>query len=185
MHMKQYSSLGQAIFDCLGNSGRKDPDIMFTRKKDPDPKPPFSKDPLSGAFSKSSNLGRLSVFKKLRIREDTCDRFFVSGSKSSVFEKIRVRVHVALDSKSYSTKFGPMKSSHGAGPAATHILKRFADRISERHGNSYSETVMWLRTKLPFALLRSSIMCLRGSRPHRSRVVHLDAIQLATSEAGL
>ena len=39
-----------------------------------------------------------SVFKKLRIRADTCDRFYVSGveSKSSVFEKTRVRVHVAL-----------------------------------------------------------------------------------------
>ena len=57
MHVKQYSSLGQAIFDRLGNSGRKDPDTMFTCKKDPDPKPPFSKDPLSGAFSKSSVLG--------------------------------------------------------------------------------------------------------------------------------
>ena len=73
----------------------------------------------------------------------------------------------------------------GAGPSATHFLKRLAGRISERHANSYSETVMWLRTKLSFALLRSSIMCLRGSRPHRSRVVRLDAIQLATSEAGL
>ena len=71
-----------------------------------------------------------SVFKKLRIRTDTCDRFYVSfvwnlisysvackkkskacffpkkkkkkkvsmypGSKSSVFEKTRIRVHVAL-----------------------------------------------------------------------------------------
>ena len=41
-----------------------------------------------------------------------------------------------------------------------------------------------IRTKLSFAFLRSSIMCLRGSRPHRSRLVRLDAIQLATSEAG-
>ena len=65
MHVKQYSSLGHAIFDRLGNSGRKDPDTMVhtqkrsgchvhTQKKDPDPKPPFPKDPLSGAFSKSS-----------------------------------------------------------------------------------------------------------------------------------
>ena len=55
--VEQHSSLGQAIADLLGNSGRKDPDTMFTRNKDPDPKPPFSKDPLSGAFSKSSVLG--------------------------------------------------------------------------------------------------------------------------------
>ena len=59
MHMKQSSSLGQAIADLLGNkySGRKDPATMFTRKNDPDTKPPFSKDPLLGAFSKSSVWG--------------------------------------------------------------------------------------------------------------------------------
>ena len=55
MHVKQFLSRGQAIFDRLGNSGRKDPDTMFTSKKDP--KPPFSKDPLSGAFSKRSLWG--------------------------------------------------------------------------------------------------------------------------------
>ena len=70
MHVKQYSSLGHAhaIFDRLGNSGRKDPDTMFTRKKDPDPKPPFSKDPLSGAFSKSSVLGP----ERFQKAPDTC-----------------------------------------------------------------------------------------------------------------
>ena len=83
MHVKQYSSLGQAIFDRLGNSGRKDPHTMFTRKKDPDPKPPFSKDPLSGAFSKSSVLGP----ERFQKDPDTCDRSMYPGSKSSVFEK--------------------------------------------------------------------------------------------------
>ena len=56
MARKQYSSLGQAIFDRLGNSGRKDPDTMFTHKKDPDPKPPFSKDHLRERFRKASSL---------------------------------------------------------------------------------------------------------------------------------
>ena len=68
MHGKQFSLLGHASFDCLGNSGRKDPDTMFTRKKDPDPKPPFSKDPLSGAFSKSSVLGP----ERFQKAPDTC-----------------------------------------------------------------------------------------------------------------
>ena len=68
MHVKQYLPRGQAIFDRLGNSGRKDADTMFTRKKDPDPKHPFSKDPLSGAFSKSSVLGP----KRFQKAPDTC-----------------------------------------------------------------------------------------------------------------
>ena len=62
---------------------------MFTRKKDPDPKPPFSKDPLSEAFSKSSVLGpERHKFKKLRIRADMTVSMY-PGSKSSVFEKTR------------------------------------------------------------------------------------------------
>ena len=99
MHVKQYSSLGQAIFDRLGNSGRKDPDTMFTRKKDPDPKPPFSKDPLSGAFSKSSVLGPdrfqkapntyVSGVEKLRFRKDpgTCARGL--SNFDGIFDQLR------------------------------------------------------------------------------------------------
>ena len=70
----------------------------------------------------------------------------------------------------------------GAGPAATTFLKRLADRISSTHQLSYNEAIVWLRTRLSFALLRSSLMCIRGSRPHRSRRVDLNAIQVAISE---
>ena len=91
----QYLSRGQAIFDRLGKSNRKGPETMFTRKKDPDPKPPFSKDPLSRAFSKSSVLiGAQAISKSsgyVRIRVTV-----YPGSKGSVFEKTRIRVHVAL-----------------------------------------------------------------------------------------
>ena len=96
MRVKQYSSFGQAIFDRLGNSGRKDRNTMFTRKKDPDPKPPFSKDPLSGAFSKSSVLGPECSPKA----PDTCGYVWpflcIRGRKAPFSKKTRVRVHVAL-----------------------------------------------------------------------------------------
>ena len=42
----------------------------------------------------------------------------------------------------------------GAGPAATTFLKRLADRISSTHQLSYNEAIVWLRTRLSFALLR-------------------------------
>ena len=83
MHVKQYLSRGQAIFDRLGNSGRKAPDTMFTRKNDPDPKPPFSKDPVSRAFSKSSVL----VPKRFQKAPDTCDRFGCIRGRKAPFSK--------------------------------------------------------------------------------------------------
>ena len=36
--------------------------------------------------------------------------------------------------------------------------------ISEKRDDSYSDTMNYIRTKLSFALLRSSILCLRGCR---------------------
>ena len=70
----------------------------------------------------------------------------------------------------------------GAGPAATTFLKRLADQISSTHQLSYNEAIVWLRTRLSFALLRSSLMCIRGSRPHRSRRVDFNAVSAAISE---
>ena len=52
----------------------------------------------------------------------------------------------------------------GAGPAATTFLKRLADKVAEKRNSSYSQTVGWLRCRLSFALLRASLLCLRGSR---------------------
>ena len=72
----------------------------------------------------------------------------------------------------------------GAGPAATTFLKRLADRISSTHQLWHNEAIVWLRTRLSFALLRSSLICIRRSRPHRdrSRRVDLNAVPVATSE---
>ena len=37
---------------------------------------------------------------------------------------------------------------------------------------SYSSLMVWLRCKLSFAILRSTVMCIRGSRSSRHRAVH-------------
>ena len=52
----------------------------------------------------------------------------------------------------------------GADPAATTFLKRLADKVAEKRNSSYAQTVGWLRCRLSFALLRASLLCLRGSR---------------------
>ena len=86
MHGKQFSLLGHASFDCLGNSGRKDPDTMFTRKKIRIRNLHFPKIHFREHFRKALFWGP-SVFKKLRIPADTCDRFYVSGVEKLRFRK--------------------------------------------------------------------------------------------------
>lgn len=52
----------------------------------------------------------------------------------------------------------------GAGPAATVFLRRLAALLAEKKNTTYTLTLGWLRCRLTFALLRSSILCLRGAR---------------------
>ena len=74
----------------------------------------------------------------------------------------------------------------GMGPQASVTVKRIAERLSEKKELPRSVVSGWLKCKISFALLRSSIVCLRGTRPYRPKKqdnqneVHID---LAVSEA--
>ena len=52
----------------------------------------------------------------------------------------------------------------GMGKASSSLYKRIASLLSEKTGEAYSTTMAWIRCRLSFALLRSSIMCIRGAR---------------------
>ena len=54
--------------------------------------------------------------------------------------------------------------SGGMGPTAKVVYKKLAAMSASKHSQPYSQTINWLRCRLSFSLLRSSIMCLRGSR---------------------
>ena len=58
-------------------------------------------------------------------------------------------------------------STGGAGPAAKAFIKRLANMLAAKKETDYATTIDWLRCRLSFSLLRSSILCLRGSRSLR------------------
>ena len=60
-----------------------------------------------------------------------------------------------------------MSATRGMGKAATTFYRRLASMISERKNTEYSQTVNWIRCKLSFALLRASIISIRGTRSSR------------------
>ena len=69
------------------------------------------------------------------------------------------------------------------GTRGNHLLyKRLADMISLKRQHPYSTVMGWLRCQLSFAALRSSIMCIRGSRSSLHNPVYGTDITLATSE---
>ena len=57
-----------------------------------------------------------------------------------------------------------LTSTGGMGQEATVFYKRLADLLCSHWDHSYSSTIHWLRCRSSFALLRSSILCIRGSR---------------------
>ena len=62
--------------------------------------------------------------------------------------------------------FSPLvfSAAGGMGTIATVVYKRLASLLAEKQGRSYSSTLHWLRCRLNFSLMRSAIMCIRGSR---------------------
>ncbi len=56
------------------------------------------------------------------------------------------------------------------------FLKRLSQLLSEKRSENYALMSTWIRTKLSFALLRSCLMCIRGTRRHfyRPNIVEAD-----------
>ena len=47
------------------------------------------------------------------------------------------------------------------------IYRRIAAMIADKKKQNYGQTLMWLRCRFNFAVLRTSIMCLRGTRARK------------------
>ena len=50
------------------------------------------------------------------------------------------------------------------GTEANFFIKRLAERLAEKWEKPYSRVMAWTRTRLSFAVLRATGLCLRGSR---------------------
>ena len=70
-------------------------------------------------------------------------------------------------------------TSEGLGPAAIVAYKGLAALLSEKQGKQYGLVMNWMRCKLSFSLLGSSITCLRGYRsPHQASGTSTNSIEL-------
>ena len=66
-------------------------------------------------------------------------------------------------------------TSGGMGPKARCFYSRLADLMSEKKHQPRSQVVAWMRCRLSFSLLRSALLCLRGTR---------HSIPLTTTDVG-
>ena len=70
--------------------------------------------------------------------------------------------------------FTPLVFSTTGGMAAEckRYHSRLAELIATKKEESYATTISWIRARVSFALLRSALLCLRGSRAKRR--IHLE-----------
>ena len=52
----------------------------------------------------------------------------------------------------------------GMGKECRMFHSRLAELIAIKKGEDYAKTISWIRARTSFALLRSALICLRGSR---------------------
>ncbi|PFX26663.1 hypothetical protein AWC38_SpisGene8659 [Stylophora pistillata] len=78
-------------------------------------------------------------------------------------------------------------STGGMGQERLRYHSRLAELIAEKKGENYSKTISWIRAKTSFALLRSALICLRGSRTIRRPKLDFTNVDLdiQSSEAAI
>ena len=54
----------------------------------------------------------------------------------------------------------------GMGPECAKYHQHLAQSIADKSGEKYSSIITLIRCKLSYLILRSCLMCVRGSRPH-------------------
>ena len=59
----------------------------------------------------------------------------------------------------------------GMGKECLRFHSRLAQLLAVKKGESYSTTIRWIRARTSFALLRSALVCLRGSRSRNFKSV--------------
>ena len=78
-----------------------------------------------------------------------------------------------------------LSATGGLAREATTFYKRLASMLASKWDQSYSSTLCWLRCRLTFSLLRSSIQAIRGSRSSSGHPFRSGAIDLVISETHL
>ena len=74
----------------------------------------------------------------------------------------------------------------GMSPECTIYHKFLAEKISQKTEQRYDQVMAWIRCKLSFLIIRSALLCLRGSRSVRKMNTDcIDDFSLACDEARL
>ena len=100
-------------------------------------------------------------------------------------EKVKCRAYEQRVREVERGTFTPlvMSATGGMGKRTQIVFKRLASMIASKKKQHYSRVMNWMRCVMSYSLLRSAIMCLRGSQCRNFHANHsCDTIQLSVVE---
>ena len=72
----------------------------------------------------------------------------------------------------------------GCGKETEKVITTLASKIAMKKDLDYGKVTNWLRTKISFVLLRSAILCIRGSRNwKKSARIDIGDIEISTERS--
>ena len=101
-------------------------------------------------------------------------------------EQIKKRAYEQRIREVEHTTFSPLVLSATGGLAreADTFYKRLASMLASKWEHTYSHTLCWLRCRLAFSLLRSSIQAIRGARSRCGHAIKMPmVVDLINSES--
>ena len=73
-------------------------------------------------------------------------------------------------------------STGGMADECRRFHNRLAELLALKKGDDYATTISWIRAKVSFAILRSALLCLRGTRSKR-RAANISDIDITSESA--
>ena len=88
-------------------------------------------------------------------------------SKSIANMRMRKRKYATRVLEIEQGTFTPLvfSTTGGMGEECQRFHRRLVELLASKKGEDYSATISWIRCKVSFAVLRTALLCLRGSRP--------------------
>ena len=113
-------------------------------------------------------------------------RSYVKISPTQLFrmaEKAKIREYRARILEVEHGDFNPLvfTCTGGMAPQCHLVMKRLAEQLSKQLNLQHSVVSGWLRCRLSFALLRTTLLCVRATR--RKRFVVENNVELAVTES--
>lgn len=114
------------------------------------------------------------------LEPSSCYRRAEKEKERKYGERVRQVEHASFTPLVFAT-------TGGVSRLTTSFLKHLASKLADKRDTPYSVTMAWLRCRLGFSLLRSAILCMRGSRLSARSRIHSDSLDpvLAAQQCGL